>query len=256
MFLFPLLLITLTTCTKLSQDPDKVPIPLPSFIIHNANCKAACSVLFFNTTRSTYDMEYVWSFGDGDSSRLDSPQHTYRVGGKYLVQLMAKNKAGDNSEYKEVSIQSDLPLSLFSLCRVESITYIKIPLTNSQGKPWDDLPANSAFPELQWLVRDTTRIYIRGQEMSQLVDFDPKLLPFTVPREGLSGSLRQFGQLYTLIIQDADVDGPEIMGAFQFRPIDYFPKQPDNATSASAFLTQFTLKSSDGFEVLVNLKWQ
>ena len=246
---------TFTTCQKQIQDVGSRP-PIPSFVLHNNNCLAPCSVLFINTTAGTYDTEYEWSFGDGDSSNLDSPRHSYFTSGKYNVQLIAKNKFGYNTQNKEVTIQADVNLSFFSLCRVDRITYVKIPATNPEGKPWDDLPGNGAFPELQWLVRDTTRIYNRGQEMSELVNFDPKLLPFTVPREGLSGSLRQFGQYYTIIIQDADVDGPELMAAFRFRPIDHYPTQPDKAITPSIFQTEFTLKSSDGLEILVSLGWQ
>lgn len=251
-----ILLFTFTTCQKQNQDVRVMLPPAPSFIVHNDNCKAPCSVLFFNTTKGTYDTEYLWTFGDGDSSRLDSPQHTFWGGGKYMVQLIAKNKLGFNTQNKEITIQSDLPLNLFSLCRVERITFLKIPATNPEGKPWDDLPGSGALPELQWLVRDTTRTYIRGREMSELVNFDSKLLPFTVPREALSGSLRQFGQNYTIVIQDADEDGPEIIGTFKFRPIDYFPNQSDKANMAPSLLTEFTLKSSNGLEIVVSLAWQ
>jgi PKD repeat protein len=256
LLLFGILLSTFTTCQKQNQDVKVSLPPIPSFVVHNDNCKAPCGVLFFNTTKGTYDTEYIWTFGDGDSSRLDSPQHYYFSGGKYTVQLIAKNKLGFNTQNKQVTIQSDLSLSLFSLCRVDRITYLKIPLTNPEGKPWDNLPGNSALPELQWLVRDTTRIFIRGQELSDLVNFDSKLLPFTVPREGLSGSLRQFGQYYTIIVQDADVDGFELIGSFKFRPIDYFPAQPNNPTSPTNPVTEFTLKSPNGLEIVVTLGWQ
>ena len=257
LLLLGILLATFTTCQKQIQESGQPLPPIPSFVIYNDNCKAPCSILFTNTTKGTYDTEYLWSFGDGDSSRLDSPRHSYFSSGKYNVELIAKNKFGYNTQSKAVTIQSDINLSFFSLCRVDRITYLKIPATNPEGKPWDDLPGNSAFPELQWLVRDTSRIYNRGQEMSELVNFDSKLLPFTVPREGLSGSLRQFGQYYTIIIQDADVDGPEIMSTFKFRPIDYYPIQPDNATVPTNLLSEFTLKSADGrLEILVSLGWQ
>ncbi len=256
LLLFGIILSTFTTCSKPNQDGRVILPPIPSFVVHNDNCKAPCNVLFFNTTKGTYDTEYLWIFGDGDSSRLDSPQHTFWEGGKYMIQLIAKNKLGFNTQYKEVTIQTDLPLSFFNLCRVDRITFLKIPATNPEGKPWDNLPGDGALPDLQWLVRDSTRTYIRGRDMPELMNFDSKLLPFTVPRESLTGSLRRFEQVYTIVVQDVDEDGPEIIGSFKFRPIDYFPKQPDNATAPSNLLTEFTLKSSDGLEILVSLGWQ
>ena len=84
--------------------------------------------------------------------------------------------------------------------------------------------------------------------------FEQSLLPFTVPREGLSGSLRDFNRYYTLVIQDADESGPEIIGEFRFRPIDHFPTQPDKATSASSTQSEFTL-IGQGLEFVVTLNW-
>lgn len=94
LLLFGIMLCTFTTCSKQNQDVKVLLPPAPSFVVHNDNCKAPCSLLFFNTTKGTYDTEYLWIFGDGDSSRLDSPQHTFYDGGKYMVQLIAKNKLG------------------------------------------------------------------------------------------------------------------------------------------------------------------
>jgi PKD repeat protein len=253
--LYVLLLTTFTTCTKQNQG-DSIPKPITNFVVYNNNCKASCNIAFTNTTRSTYDTEYLWTFGDGDSSRLENPVHRYDYGGTYNVELVAKNKAGFGFMNKSITIQSDLPLGLFDLCRVERITYIKVPPAKPDGSPWDDLPGSSALPDLQWLVRDTTRTFMRSQELSQLVNFDQKLLPLIVPREGLSGSLRQFDRVYTLVVQDADENGPEIIGSFRFRPIDYFPAQPDKATSASTSISEFILKSDYGLEVKVTLFWQ
>jgi PKD repeat protein len=255
--LYILLLLTLTTCSKQSQDSTFSRKPVAGFVINNENCKSPCVIAFINTSRITDDTKYIWEFGDGDSSRLENPFHQYETGGVYNVQLTAQNKTGFSIATSKVTIQSDLPLGFFNLCRIDRVTYVKLPPTKPDGKPWDDLPNSSALPDLQWLVRDTTRTYIRGQELSELVNFDQKLLPFTVPREGLSGAMRQFGQIYTLVVQDADESGPEIIGSFKFRPLDHFPPQTDKATAPSASQTQHTFKSDDGLlELRVTFTWQ
>jgi PKD repeat protein len=255
--LYILLLLTFTSCSKLSQDSTFSRKPVASFVINNDNCKAPCIIGFYNTSRITDDTKYIWEFGDGDSSRLENPFHQYEAGGVYNVQLTAENKAGFSIATSKVTIQSDLPLGFFSLCRIDRVTYVKLPATKPDGKPWDDLPNSSALPDLQWLVRDTNRTFIRSQELSELVNFDQKLLPFTVPREGLSGSLRVFNQLYTLVVQDADENGPEIIGSFKFRPLDHFPAQIDKATAPSALQTKHTFKSADGLlELQVTFTWQ
>ncbi len=254
--LYAILLITFTNCTKQYQDTDILRKPIANFNINNANCKAPCIISFTNTSKGNDDMTFFWEFGDGDTSHLESPAHLYELGGLYNIQLTAKNKAGFGFQNKTVTIQTDNPVGFFELCRVERVTFVKVPPTKPDGKPWDDLPGSAALPELQWLVRDTVRTYIRGQELSQLVNFDQKLLPISVPREGLSGSLRQFNQPYTLIVQDADEDGSDIIGAFKFRPIDHFPPQPDNATAPSNFQTEFTFNSPEGLVIIVTLNWR
>ena len=42
---------------------------------------------------------YLWVFGDGDSSILTSPEHTYKTDSTYLVKLLVSNASGCNSEY-------------------------------------------------------------------------------------------------------------------------------------------------------------
>lgn len=255
MLFYILIITTFTTCTQQHQDVEYQAKPVASFVVFNDNCKAPCNILFKNTSRGSDAMKYLWDFGDGDSSRLENPEHIYDIGGIYNVQLIVENKAGFSIANTKTTVQMDLPLGFFNLCRVDRITYLKVPPTKPDGKPWDDLPNSSALPDLQWLVRDTTRTYIRGQELSELVNFDQKLLPFTVPREGLTGSLRQFNQIYTIVVQDADENGPEIIGTFKFRPLDHFPAQADHATAPSLSQTQH-LFSSDGLEILVTFTWQ
>ena len=253
--LYILLVCAFSACQQSYQE-DILLRPVADFYIKNGNCKAPCITSFGNTSKGNADMQFLWDFGDGDTSRLENPAHIYEKGGVYNIQLTATNKAGFGFANRSVTIQSDLPVGFFELCRVDKITYVKVPLTKPDGKPWDDLPGSSALPDLQWLIKDTTRTYIRSQELAELVNFDQRLLPFTVPREGLSGSLRQFSQYYTLIVQDADQSGEDILGSFRFRPIDYFPAQPDNASVPSNFQREFTLKTPEGLEIIVTLTWR
>lgn len=251
--LLPFLILTFNACRD--SINFELQRPVADFIVKNNNCKAPCYVTFTNITKGNDDLEFLWDFGDGDSSRLENPYHLYEYGSEYNIQLIARNKTDVSFSNKKVTVQSDLPVGSISLCRVERVTYIKVPPTKPDGSPWDNLPGNSSRPELQWFVRDTNRIFIRGQELSQLVDFDQKLLPFTVPREGLSGSLRQFNQFYALIIQDADQDGTDTIGVFKFRPIEHFPVQPEKATTPTNFQSEFRLMR-DGLEIIVVMNWQ
>lgn len=57
-----------------------------------ANCKAPFTVAFNN--QSTGAASYAWDFGDGGTSTLQSPSHTYNSTGNYTVKLVITNSNG------------------------------------------------------------------------------------------------------------------------------------------------------------------
>lgn len=61
------------------------------------------SVQFTNTSwRST---DYYWTFGDGATSSLSNPQHTYAIDGNYTVTLIASNECGDDTIQQIISVE-------------------------------------------------------------------------------------------------------------------------------------------------------
>jgi PKD repeat protein len=54
----------------------------------------------FTDTSSNYPTSWQWNFGDGTTSKLQNPQHTYTESGKYTVSLTVTNSAGSDSEVK------------------------------------------------------------------------------------------------------------------------------------------------------------
>lgn len=55
-------------------------------------CETTLTVDFTNTTlNKSASTSYHWDFGDGDTSNLEDPTHTYTVEGKYDVSLIASN---------------------------------------------------------------------------------------------------------------------------------------------------------------------
>ena len=43
---------------------------------------------------------WLWNFGDGDTSKLQNPSHSYTQAGAYTVTLTANNDAGSNTATK------------------------------------------------------------------------------------------------------------------------------------------------------------
>jgi PKD repeat protein len=61
------------------------------------------SVQFTNTSwRST---DYSWTFGDGATSNVSNPQHTYAADGNYTVTLIASNECGSDTVQQVISVE-------------------------------------------------------------------------------------------------------------------------------------------------------
>jgi hypothetical protein len=68
-----------------------------------ASTTSDLSVQFTNTSwRST---DYYWTFGDGATSNVSNPQHTYAFDGNYTVTLIASNECGDDTIQQIISVQ-------------------------------------------------------------------------------------------------------------------------------------------------------
>ena len=60
------------------------------------------SVQFTNSSWRSTDFE--WNFGDGATSNLSNPEHTYAMDGNYTVTLVASNECGDDTIQKVISV--------------------------------------------------------------------------------------------------------------------------------------------------------
>ena len=66
--------------------PDS--IPQINFTLSVNRAQVIC------TNKSTGATDYIWDFGDGNSSTYSNPAHTYTMDGKYSVGLKASNRCG------------------------------------------------------------------------------------------------------------------------------------------------------------------
>lgn len=58
----------------------------------------------FTDTSSGFPNRWIWDFGDGNSSNLQNPSHTYAQAGTYVVTLTATNSQGSDTVSKFVSV--------------------------------------------------------------------------------------------------------------------------------------------------------
>jgi PKD repeat protein len=86
-------LLILSSCTK---------APVASFEIDQNNVKAPATIVF--TNNSTNAEEFLWNFGDGETSTEENPSHEYEQGGDYDVTLKAYGEDDTNSIVKTITI--------------------------------------------------------------------------------------------------------------------------------------------------------
>ncbi len=85
--------------------------PVAEFVVNPGilkmpNAKATFSNLSIYNQASTF----VWDFGDGNSSNLENPVHTYTDSGVYKVSLKADNFSCSNVIIKQVIVSPSLPI--------------------------------------------------------------------------------------------------------------------------------------------------
>ncbi|MEO1585998.1 MAG: PKD domain-containing protein, partial [Bacteroidota bacterium] len=79
-----------------SPNPVEIyPLPVPAYTVTVTEICLGESLTFTNTTTSERAIvDFTWIFGDGDSSNLTNPSHTYLDTGMYVVQLVATTVDG------------------------------------------------------------------------------------------------------------------------------------------------------------------
>ena len=86
------------------------------------------SINFINTTQTTAaSISYVWNFGDGNNSGLNSPSHTYTVADTFSVSLISNTNSGCQDSYIDTVIIYPVPNTLFtidSICLYDSALFL------------------------------------------------------------------------------------------------------------------------------------
>ena len=91
-------------------------VPVVSFVTNITSGNAPLSVQFLDSSTNS-PSSWVWSFGDGGTSTIYDPVHTYTTAGQYTVTLTATNSAGSNTtslnNYIDVTQVTVAPTALF-----------------------------------------------------------------------------------------------------------------------------------------------
>lgn len=92
-------------CENTKQIPNYIQVyPLPNAVFNSNSVRISCTpplnVTFINNSTGTGSLTYLWDFGDGNSSTLTNPTHTYTTFGTFNVSL----KVTDNNSCSKTTI--------------------------------------------------------------------------------------------------------------------------------------------------------
>lgn len=69
----------------------------------SANCRPPTPISFTNNSTGTGSLTYQWLFGDGGTSTIANPTHTYNAAGTYTVKLIVRNNAGCTDTIEKIN---------------------------------------------------------------------------------------------------------------------------------------------------------
>jgi PKD repeat protein len=85
-------------------------VPVADFVGSPLSGQAPFDVTFTDLS-SNAPLSWQWNFGDGNSSNLQSPVHSYAVPGTYAVSLTVTNPAGFDTETKSAYVLVNPPVT-------------------------------------------------------------------------------------------------------------------------------------------------
>ncbi len=98
---------------------------------------APLEIAFTNLSTGTYDT-LTWNFGDGGTSNLENPAHTYSEPGTYTVSLTVSGLGGTDTETKTGYITVYAPVTAdFSATPLSGIAPLEIAFTNLSTGTYD-----------------------------------------------------------------------------------------------------------------------
>jgi gliding motility-associated-like protein len=153
-FLVTLKIISPDGCEATAKESVFIyPKPEASFTNETLICNNSGAVKFTNNSKIIGDTLFNdWNFGDGNTSNLSSPSHTYSNFGAYQVKLKVRtNKGCLDSVTKTINVRPK-PLASFAITNLDPcLSNNSITLENQSSIPSGSL-------SYQWKLSDGTRI--------------------------------------------------------------------------------------------------
>ncbi len=121
------------------QDVVVHPKPKAAFITYNSCLNHSSNFTNNSKIDSGTIKNYQWDFGDGDTSNLENPTHTYSALGQYKVTLKATSSFGCTDTFSRIVTVYPLPKANFSTSNIciQDIAYFTDSSISAQQYIWD-----------------------------------------------------------------------------------------------------------------------
>lgn len=177
--------------------------PVASFTADVVSGSSPLDVQFTDTSSPTAT-SWFWDFGDGDTSTLQNPSHTYSTPGSYNVVLTATNTYGsDDSDTQVVNVtapelaNADIP-HLEARWKATS-TDISSLTDGANVSDWSDFAGNSHDAHITGGTADPTKQTVSGLPCVRFAEAGHIYMPFDNP---IAGSMLTIFVVASTIIND------------------------------------------------------
>lgn len=140
---------------KASKSITITSTPVADFSFTPTNARAPAIITITNTSVSA--TSYLWDFGNGQTSTLQTPSITYSNGGTYTITLTATGQSGlTNRITKSITV-----LPAYTRVGITEVAILDYPPTKTNGDNWDSA-ASGTFPDVYFEITpnaQTTLLY-------------------------------------------------------------------------------------------------
>ena len=236
----PLILVLAVMMLDCGKDggpsEPSIPNPIASFTVSGDTVSPA-TITFQNTSQNADT--YLWRFGDGDSTTITNPTHTYDTHGDYMVTLRAENSSTGlyDLEFKQINIT---PGRVF----IQEIRIENMPFSDEYGSGWDLFSGPDVYSDLA-----TTLDIVFTLRSYYHLDVAPSDLPI----QWLLSSgyeITDWSTAYFVLIWDYDNTGDDYIGSSNgFRINDVIATEGYVSTVARE-------NGSGAIRTVVTLRWE
>jgi PKD repeat protein len=226
------------SCKK--DTPTTPPVlPIAEFGFSGSNNTFAPAKIVFTNNADNAD-EWLWDFGDGETSTEKTPTHIFQTAGSFEVSLRAKNKASGGTDSKiKVVITKALP----KILNLVTISLSDPPYTDNQGVYFDS-PTDA--PDFYPIVSFGSGTFYLPSPTNFIQNPLPGVEYFWDVRKDFASPNLEHG--ISVRDRDPSTNNDALISFYKFNPLDSLKGKIDNG--------KYTMKFKERtLNINLNLVW-